>query len=409
MHSVKFPRPAGDCRPSLKSFLPVRRMAALGLLAAMASAQAGTTYTVTELSLPNSQQGSSSFGAAVNERGQVTGDVLTDGSFHAFLFDGTMHDLGTLGGTRSSGTAINSRGFITGAADTSDQPFSSHAFLYDGTAMRDLGTLGGDFSGGLAINNRGQVAGYAATHNNTETHAILYDGTAMKDLGTLGTGTVSYGLDINAKGMVVGYSYLSPDQFSSYHAFLYDGTSMRDLGTLGGSVSDATAINSRGQVTGSAYTANDEQHPFLYDRNGMKDLGTLGGQYGSGLAINEKGQVTGYAYTSATQHHAFLYDGKTTRDLGTLGGRESYGRAINSKGQVVGYADTAGDVARHAFVWSAHEGMVDLNTVMDNPPPGLNLTDATALSDNGYIVANSTVGLVLLTPHHADSDSDSDY
>ena len=405
MLSVKFPRPAGDSAPRLKSFRPVRWMAALGLFATVAAAQAATTYTVTELSLLNNREGSGSFGTAVNERGQVTGGVPANDIYvHAFLFDGTMHDLGTFGGARSSGSAINSRGFITGAADISQQPFSFHAFLYDGTAKRDLGTLGGDYSVGLAINNRGQVAGYATTPNNAETHAILYDGTAMKDLGTLGTGTVSYGLDINAKGMVAGYSYLTPAEFSAYHAFLYDGTSMRDLGTLGGEISDATAINSRGQVTGASYTANNEQHPFLYDGHVMKDLGTLGGQYGSGLAINERGQVTGYAYISSTLHHAFLYDGKATRDLGTLGGRESYSRAINSKGQVIGYADTAGDVARHAFVWSDSEGMVDLNTAIVNSPPGLELTDATALSDNGYIVANSNIGLVLLTPHHVDSD-----
>jgi len=42
--------------------------------------------------------------------------------------------------------------------------------------------------------------------------------------------------------------------------------------------------------------------------------------------------------------------------------------------------------------------MVDLNKVLHNPPPGLVLTKAITISDNGAIVAQANSGLFLLKP-----------
>jgi probable HAF family extracellular repeat protein len=83
--------------------------------------------------------------------------------------------------------------------------------------------------------------------------------------------------------------------------------------------------------------------------------------------------------------------------FGTLGGLSSSAHDVNDKGQVVGASNTRrGDL--HAYVWTAREGMVDLNRRLRHVPAGLVLDDALAISDNGSIVATSNAGLVLLKP-----------
>ena len=76
-------------------------------------------------------------------------------------------------------------------------------------------------------------------------HAFIYDSLGnhigpirgMRDLGTLG-GSYSYGMSINAKNTVVGYS--TTDRFDNrIHAFLRDESGkMRDLGSLGGKTAE---------------------------------------------------------------------------------------------------------------------------------------------------------------------------
>ena len=137
----------------------------------------------------------------------------------------------------------------------------SHAFLYDG-AMHDLGSLGGSYSEGRSINSSGHVAGFSSLVNDSPLHAFLFDG-AMHDLGTLG-GTESLGFGINASNIVVGSSYLAGN--AAQHAFLFDGA-MHDLNSLidpsaGWVLTEARAINDRGQIVGYGVIGG-HTHAFL--------------------------------------------------------------------------------------------------------------------------------------------------
>ena len=182
-----------------------------------------------------------SMATAVNDAGKVVGQSGSD----AFLYSGGVTtDLGTLsGGSYSLATGISASGEIVGYGNVTGG--ATHAFVDNGT-MTDIGTLGGPDSYALAVNASGEVVGQSTTAGYL-THAFVYDSGVMTDIGTLG-GTTSIALSVNNAGDVVGYS---TDSLGDYHAFLYSGGVMTDLSSiLGGFSSYATGINNLGQITG---------------------------------------------------------------------------------------------------------------------------------------------------------------
>lgn len=112
-----------------------------------------------------------SYGNSINANSQVAGTSGTtaDETSHAFLYDGTMHDLGTLGGSISQGFGINSIGQVTGGSHIAESE-DYHAFLYSHeSGMVDLNTLidprlGWELSFATGINDAGQITGFGKIH-----------------------------------------------------------------------------------------------------------------------------------------------------------------------------------------------------------------------------------------------------
>ena len=84
----------------------------------------------------------------------------------AFLSqNGVLQDLGTLGGPDAAAYVVNERGQIGGGSYTSSTPNPATGlptldpFLWENGSMVDLGSLGGTSGVADALNNRGQVVG----------------------------------------------------------------------------------------------------------------------------------------------------------------------------------------------------------------------------------------------------------
>jgi probable HAF family extracellular repeat protein len=78
---------------------------AVGTVATMCPA---ASYTITDIGI---FADSGSHGLGINASGHVTGYVYTSGTaYHAFLYDGTLHDLGVGSNDLTVGSHINSAG-----------------------------------------------------------------------------------------------------------------------------------------------------------------------------------------------------------------------------------------------------------------------------------------------------------
>ncbi|MDA8154971.1 MAG: SMP-30/gluconolactonase/LRE family protein [Actinomycetota bacterium] len=273
-------------------------------------------------------------------------------SFSIKTAEATAVNIGTLGGDYSQAYAINNSGSIVG--DSTLVPGSSvlplHAFLWNGT-MTDLGTLGGDDSSqAFAINNNGQIVGWSAQSGSdywsfSNGHAVMWQNGAITDLGP------GVAISINNAGVVAGndnaagyYGGVCP--YGNYgpnnHAFIWQNGIRTDLGA-----GVAVAINNSGLVLiddNSAYemaNTTGTGHSYIWNGTGMIDLGTLGGSLTGADAMNDLGQVAGQSTTATGEVHGFFWQNGVMTDLGV----NVWPAAINNEGQVTGSGPNG------AFIW----------------------------------------------------------
>jgi probable HAF family extracellular repeat protein len=117
----------------------------------------------------------------------------------------------------------------------------------------------------------------------------------------------------------------------------------------------------------------------MWQNGAVTDLGTLGGTQSAAYAINNLGEVVGWAHTASEATHVFLWSAGKMSDLGAFG-LDPVGSAINIHGVIVGQSGNT------AWVWS-NGSFQNLNNLIP-ANSGFTLDNATAISDNGQIVAN---------------------
>jgi probable HAF family extracellular repeat protein len=162
--------------------------------------------TLLKNSLPNS------FGYGINDSGHIAGTAYDSGynTASGFLYNGSsVVYLPDSGGQGVYALSINNSDQVAGYA--LNAAGTSHAFRYNGT-MIDLGTLGGD-SYGDAINNSNVVVGGSFLDSrDTVFHAFIATGNTMQDLNTQmdasgANWTLTEARAINDAGLIVGTGY----------------------------------------------------------------------------------------------------------------------------------------------------------------------------------------------------------
>jgi probable HAF family extracellular repeat protein len=186
----------------------------------------------------------------------------------AFLWtrESGMIDIGGLGGTFSAPFWINERGEVVGASNLAGDA-ATHPFLWNKRqGMTDLGSLGGHYGHADWINDSGDVVGTSA---NADGHlrAFFWHAGKMTNLGTIGTDPASEATSINSSGQVVGGSF--DPGVADLHGFLWEaGGPLVDLNDLIVPASTitvifATEIDDRGEIAGTGMLPNGDTHAIL--------------------------------------------------------------------------------------------------------------------------------------------------
>jgi probable HAF family extracellular repeat protein len=337
----------------------------------------------------------------------------------------SLEDLGIMKGMEASeAAALNNQAEVAGTAYKGQETCAFH-YDYSKKFMEDAGGLN---SRAFGISSMGMIVGDAFFPGPMEprSHAAFFKGGSAVDIGVLKGQVYSRANAINAMGQVVGFSGAQRDSSES-NAFIWSNqTGMIGLGTLGGSFAQANAINDAGFITGTAQTQAPvpTTHAFIYAPQcatcgGMRDLGVLGGNSSYGMAINGYNHVAGYSTikTNDDRVHAFLHNGNKMIDLGSLGASRwgsdvSVALGVNNSDQVVGYTylTARGEmpIQQVAFLWrqgaTGSGQMINLNTLLYGAGKNYLVFSATAINENGQIVATAydmrtwDVRAVLLTP-----------
>lgn len=277
----------------------------------------------------------------------------------------TIANLGGLGGSSATGYAINDSGTVAGWGQSVSG--GQQAFISAGGGLQGLSLGTGTESYAYGINDSGTVVGN--TYINGQSHGTIWTGSTSIDLGAN-----SYATAINNSGAVTG---------SNGNAFVAIGGNVEDLAQPSGmNWSAAYGINNTGTVVGDGRLANGTFQGLVWNPDGtVTTLGTLGGSSSQASAVNSSGEVVGFASLASGYQHAFAATGGTMSDLGTLGG-SSYAYGVNDSGEVVGYSYlTDGDL--HAFLY--YDGtMLDLNSLLP-ANSGWVLEGAFGINDAGQI------------------------
>jgi probable HAF family extracellular repeat protein len=201
-----------------------------------------------------------------------------------------------------------------------------------------------------AINDNGQVGGTFSSSEGGEPSAaaFLYAGGVTNPVAFSRTST---GNGLNDKGQVVGQQDLTPPfpLQPPPQAFLYNYSNNRtiDIDKVSGRQSAANSINNAGQVTGSVSTATcpipvpspptclGNTHAFFYAGAGLAGIGTLGGTYSEGTSINNRGEIAGISTVANGATHLFLYAQGRMHDLGTATGQVFASALLNDRGDIL--------------------------------------------------------------------------
>jgi len=292
----------------------------------------------------------------INQKGLVVGSINDRGSPNFWLWsDGVRHDLPLGNGRSGLAASINNLGQVVGdflTGEFYDDGFGNfspayHAFVWTDGSLRDLGTLGGRNSFCLVITDQGVAVGVSSTADHDGFPFIARDG-QMRSLPSLISNPPAWKLLLEAHyvaadGRIWGLAY-----GAKHHIYemtpetngLYRIRSRGVIETI--DVVKLFAINEYGQAVGRVRISADRGSAFVRDEQEITLLDAAGRPASYAYSINNLGQVVGMTTFDSPSYNAFLWEDGVMSNLNDLIPADSgivltkaTANAINDAGQIV--------------------------------------------------------------------------
>jgi probable HAF family extracellular repeat protein len=220
-----------------------------------------------------------------------------------------------------------------------------------------------------------------------------------------GDGYWSNATGINDRGHVVGTAA------GGYHyavAFLYKKGLMTEVPPLPGSYINGPntiiRVNLKDHVAGTSYRNVDDAHLAWMSKDGATVQLAPDSDRSEAYAVNDKDQVAGFMRVGTPLTHndwPVIWKNGSAKLLNTLAGFDDHGQAnaINNLGWAVGSA--CNKVTCTPFGFNGYK-MFDLNTRLSGASTGWVLIEATAINDAGVIAGTGSfageVHAIMATP-----------
>lgn len=272
--------------------------------------------------LPGTEAFSESYASGINGRNQIVGSFRlpdVDAKFPYLYQNGRYRDLrveNKIGDDHASD--INASGQVVGRAN-------GKAFIFDGSQSRYIDVPDAISSQGQGINDHGMVVGNAvfnAASGDYETRAFVYDGRNVNYLqNPLPNSQPADAVDINNADQIAANAYVPDNDFT--RAFIYgadgrstqiaslytpphevEATIVSDLNNLGWAVGQSGGIHcTEGHCheaflwrDGQTFSLNDLLAPWQARRWYLSEA----------VAINDRGQITGVGYSGYFSFETFV-------------------------------------------------------------------------------------------------------
>jgi probable HAF family extracellular repeat protein len=225
----------------------------------------------------------------------------------------------------------------------------------DTYAVNDFGTIAGDFVDSSGIQH-GMIHGIPTT---------------SFDYSKCSSGIAAYG--INKSCTVAGWCSSAtgtPIGFTRTKGGIFT-----DINFPGGTGTEATGINDKGDVVGLYFDANGAQHGFLLKAGTYTSIDVPGESTTAAWGINNAGKITVYAVNSSGGFDSFLLTGTTFQKVNdpNAGSSGTVVHTVNNNGDIDGtYFDSSGFAVGFLLTKGTYYDVKDPNANNSTRNDGLN-------------------------------------